>query len=307
MTETDNTQQVRLALGADAPPDDATKAAAAQARVLMQQTSPDPPAAVPEFLGQLALLYGVPFENLLPDARMLPPESLRFFYLDVNWVESMVDGALSTGAHSDRDIRFQAVLREKISTITHEAANQVRSAIRGEAAPTIAGDRVAAGFLLRSAVVSGWPGLEIAAYSDETEHAGQQIPPLRIERLSPDVLLAIFAQVPKMIVLHEPQETLHFGVSGLPLGARNLTALAVDPIPDPLPPRLAAVPIPLRPPENPNRPNVRTVIDIGKLVTSFPAAVAPQGRLSSGDFAAEMIDPAGKIRFVPDPTTPEAQ
>src|ERR1700685_4299755 len=43
------------------------------------------------------LLQGVPFNYLVPDAAMLPPESLRFFTVDPNWVTALIDGALSVG------------------------------------------------------------------------------------------------------------------------------------------------------------------------------------------------------------------
>jgi len=58
-------------------------------------------AAVPEevtsWLGRLVLLYGVPLHYLVPDEEMLPAESLRFFYLDPIWLQSLVQGACSIG------------------------------------------------------------------------------------------------------------------------------------------------------------------------------------------------------------------
>ena len=46
---------------------------------------------------QLRLLKGVPFHYLVPDDRMLLPESICFFWLDWFWVESLLDGAFSIG------------------------------------------------------------------------------------------------------------------------------------------------------------------------------------------------------------------
>ena len=60
-----------------------------------------PEAAMPpymeSFLAHLRLLVGVPFEYLVPDARLLPDESIRFFYLDRSWTDRLVDGAISVG------------------------------------------------------------------------------------------------------------------------------------------------------------------------------------------------------------------
>src|SRR5262245_19805440 len=55
------------------------------------------PELLSRWLGRLRLLKGVPFNYLIPDEGMLPPESIRFFYLDMNWVDALLDGAFSIG------------------------------------------------------------------------------------------------------------------------------------------------------------------------------------------------------------------
>src|SRR5438874_2868368 len=66
-----------------------------------------PDVRVPEYLtqwlGRLRLLYGVPFTNLVPHSMLLPKESIRFFYVDRNWTDRLVDGALSVGKTSTRE------------------------------------------------------------------------------------------------------------------------------------------------------------------------------------------------------------
>ena len=37
------------------------------------------------FLSHLRLVVGVPFDYLVPDDRLLPDESIRFFYIDRSW------------------------------------------------------------------------------------------------------------------------------------------------------------------------------------------------------------------------------
>jgi hypothetical protein len=64
--------------------------------------------------------------------------------------------------------------------------------------------------LLRSALVAGWPGLEVKPWADT---AGQTpVNMLRMERLAPDVLLCLFDAVPLRVDLCEPSEGLQFGV-----------------------------------------------------------------------------------------------
>ena len=52
------------------------------------------PGELRRFLARLRLLHGVPFCYLVPDAELLPPESIRFFYLDRAWTDALVQGAL---------------------------------------------------------------------------------------------------------------------------------------------------------------------------------------------------------------------
>ena len=56
---------------------------------------PDPTAErrVVDWLAQLRLLRGVPFEYLVPDEGLLRPETMRFFHVDRNWTDVLVEGA----------------------------------------------------------------------------------------------------------------------------------------------------------------------------------------------------------------------
>lgn len=194
---------------------------------IQQQLRPELPEELSIWLGQLALLYGVPFENLVPDVRMLPPESIRFFYVDTNWLEALVDGAFSIGVHSNRDIRYHKVMQHVIREATDVAAGKLRKDMRGEVADLektgglITDGRVRAGFLMRSDIVAGWPGLEVTGYRIAEENADDKLELLRLERLSPDVLLCIFSEIPRLVVLNEPAEDFHFGVTGSTIWLRN--------------------------------------------------------------------------------------
>ena len=73
----------------------------------LTETDPDDgdhvvPGAIRRALAELRLLSSVPFSYLVPDASLLPPESMRFFYLDRNWTDALVEGVLSIGTFTDR-------------------------------------------------------------------------------------------------------------------------------------------------------------------------------------------------------------
>jgi hypothetical protein len=180
-----------------------------------------PVGDVVNWLGQLRIFIGVPFVNLVPDARMLPPESIRFFYVDHNALDALCDGAQSVGVQTSRDALQQQLVRGTIHAAAtvrgrvHRASLIARArgakpaAIRAMAAQQTPQDPVA-GFLLRSAVVSGWPGLEVKAFADKAGTDG--IDPVRLEHIAADVLIALYPRVPARIDIEEPKEGLAFGV-----------------------------------------------------------------------------------------------
>src|SRR6185503_15442254 len=75
-----------------------------------------------EWIARLVLLYPVPFHYLIPHQSLLPPESLRFFHLDDNWVDALVDGAFSIAVRSFDDKRqgVRAELQSALSKIVYQ-------------------------------------------------------------------------------------------------------------------------------------------------------------------------------------------
>ncbi|KAA3637231.1 MAG: hypothetical protein DWQ02_07055 [Bacteroidetes bacterium] len=178
-------------------------------------TQVEMPENVENWLGKLSLLKGIPFNYLVPDERMLPIESLRFFYLDPAWIASLMDGALSIGRVN---VKQEKILHTQ--KLMDSATNTGKIS----------------GFLLRSAVVAGWPSLQVNAY--DYEFSGTKVRPgdedaddlknesipelnskgnpaalelLRMERLSPNVLLCLFKGDAKVVDIHEKPEVIHFG------------------------------------------------------------------------------------------------
>ncbi|MFP4121415.1 MAG: hypothetical protein ACLFWI_10510 [Coleofasciculus sp.] len=147
------------------------------------------PDAIASWLNNLSLLKGVPFNYLVPDETMLPPESIRFFWVDSLWIESLLDGAFSIGRITQSDCE-----RDR-SHVQNPSANPYKKVT---------------GFLLRSAVVAGWPGLLVEGYDDIT--ANNTLKLLRMERLSANVLICLFDGEVKAVDIHQKPETLHFGL-----------------------------------------------------------------------------------------------
>jgi hypothetical protein len=158
------------------------------------------------WLSRLHLLYGIPFNYLVPDIRMLPDESIRFFQVDENWITALIDGAFSPGA-TIATSSFSQAMQPQVQAYVNENLSAVRSAMLNEE-PGGSSPGDLSGFFLRSSVVSGWPGMEITGYSDTAGEQPLQI--LRMERLSPTLLLCLFNGIVARVEMSEPAETLHF-------------------------------------------------------------------------------------------------
>jgi hypothetical protein len=185
------------------------------------------PAEVVRFLARLRLLEGVPFSYLVPDAELIPTETIRFFYLDRNATDALVQGALSVGTVNAADRVQLAELYDTVRTETDQAERLVRMkdadapAVDAQGRPIGAGGPIS-GFVLRSRLVSGWPGLHVRAYSTDTLPDNRTIPDmdtspdrvrlLRMERLAPAVLFVLFDGVPAVVHIEEPRSGVQFGI-----------------------------------------------------------------------------------------------
>ncbi|MED2037822.1 hypothetical protein P4V58_11545 [Bacillus wiedmannii] len=166
---------------------------------------------IAEKFGELMLLYKVPLDNFVPDWRMLPMDQMRYFYIDPNWLDCLIDGALSIGVQSSRDIELNLVIKEWISTAAKKAAVHVRPLLMGkdpEKSVVSLNQGTWTGVLIRSSLISGWPRIEIKA-----SNSNGLLKTLRMDRLIPDIMLCLFEGIPNQIEFNEPQENNHFGVN----------------------------------------------------------------------------------------------
>jgi len=177
------------------------------------------------WLARLKLLYGVPYNYLVPDERMLPPESIRFFYLDMNWVDTLIDGAYSIGRNLAVKPSGKKTVAQLKDAVTHQlvrhqvnsSAGSIRAAGLGQLPIPVDFSQVISGFLLRSEIVQHYPGLGVNAYLDGQAPGQTQTPTLmpilRFERLGPasDTLLCLLLGDVYRLDIHEAPEQLHYG------------------------------------------------------------------------------------------------
>ncbi len=190
-----------------------------------------------EWLADLMLLMPVPFRHLVPSDKLLPPESLRGFYIDGRWLDALADGAISIGVAS---LKNRAPLRSKrgaLRRVLRWLMLHRRALSRGESLPAYvetdasAVEKPLSGFVLRSEMFKAFPGVEVELFgwSDPERRAGEleRLEPLRVDMIADGVLLVIARGTPDRIVVREPREGLRFGLveqrlyPRLPTGARE--------------------------------------------------------------------------------------
>ncbi|MFI6604797.1 hypothetical protein ACIBHX_51980 [Nonomuraea sp. NPDC050536] len=221
------------------------------------------PTNVLAWLRGLAQLNGVPFGYLVPDERLLPVETIRFLGVDRTWMRHLVDGAYSIGRlnqdDADLDARSPLPIDHPLTT----------------------------GALIRSDVVSGYPGLLVDAYGDETSDV--PLKRLRCDRLSRDILLCLFEGELARLVLRQTPESRHLAVElaadGRTFG-KTLRAVRGGSLPDG-----SAVPsLPLGP---------RRVLPLKDLVTAMAGVLGTDpASLTPGAFALQMIETAERVDFL---------
>ena len=259
--------------------------------------------AVPEditaWLQSLAPLKGVPFGHLVPDDTMLPTESIRFFVVDTNWINALLEGACSLG----RVVSSDSSLDEAVLTTTLYQSVKPSACISG--------------FFLRSNVVSGWPTLQIAAYAGDTLI---DTPPLRLEQLSPSVLLYMIDGIIDRVELHEPAEGLHFGVDVDEHGGNPYKVLRWVTVPkgtpsDPHPGneiekdgKLVSVKVPARRdvPARPGEASAPRTIALAQLATAIGVKLHDEGAraaaYTTAEFALQLVEGKQLVEFkVPRP------
>jgi len=260
------------------------------------------------------LARNVPFQYLVPDPGLLPLESARFFTVDEAWSDALIEGILAVGGSSTRDTEHVAAvlpaLQDAVRRATPLAAliRRRQSSRATLAAFVAAGARAVAtgdvpqlpdpppvtGMLLRSALVSDYPGFSIRAFTttaidpdvDLTSIPADEIVAiLRMDLLAPTVLLVLFAGTPALVWIEEPHHGIQLGVE------ENDTIIPVASDGQPLNPPPPALAVPMR------TGPVQGVIDVAALAGAL-------GVSSSGALATQLLRPPYRIRFSADQPNP---
>lgn len=237
------------------------------------ETNGDLPTAIANWFQDLELLKNVPFNYLVPDTRLLPPESLRFFWIDSYWVDCLQDGAFSVGRVTKEDLRLDV---------------QSRSLRRSKTQS----DKTITGFLLHSEVVSGWPGLEIEGYATPVTGNNfvgpeNKLTILRRDLLSDNILLCFFAGEVKTLDLSIKGSSVNCGVDPIKKGTKitkGLRNLDGEQKTDDI--------------EVPFRNENLGVINIEEMAKRLKQGLNVPYDFTSAQLAATMIEGSPKVRFV---------
>lgn len=170
------------------------------------------PERLREWLVDIRLLRGIPLAYLVPDAALLPPESIRFFHVDPTWVDRVVDGIFAAANTGTVDFVFSySLLQMCRAAIDTELTNLAKAQVP---ATGWTGGQPMTGMLIRSELARRWPDMIIRAYNS-TNVANPKvvsIATLRAEAISKDVYIALFAGQPAMVHVREPNVGTRYGV-----------------------------------------------------------------------------------------------
>jgi hypothetical protein len=166
-----------------------------------------------EWIARLVLLYPVPFHYLVPHQSLLPSESLRFFHVDDNWINALIDGAFSIAV---RTAELRASSRTEMQSLLSKIVYQYRLRLQGKQPEWNPSEQYMSipksGFLLRSSIVSGWPGVEVTASTNAAPDPN--LPKiLRLDQVAEGVLFCLARGSLETVTFREPREGITFGLS----------------------------------------------------------------------------------------------
>lgn len=249
------------------------------------------PADVRSWLVRLRLLQDVPFAHLIADAELLPPESIRWFYLDRRWTDALVQGALSVGTVNSDD-RVQ--LTTAYPAIRDELDIEERNVRRDKSSRRFGGQVEAiSGFVMRSQVVAGYPGMHVRAFAIEPDRADdakftdeepERMRLLRLERLAPAVLFCLFDGIPSVVHMEEPRQGVQFGFDAA--GSPGQVSASLRPRSAATGEYLGGQPVPV-----PFRSGNRSsgVVDIQELERRLRGPATGGNEMDSAEYALQLI------------------
>lgn len=255
--------------------------------------APSAPDRIHQWLADLVLLSGVPFDYLVPDQTMLPPTSLRFFFIDENWVERLIDGALSVGGRTGLDdlitTSLSTTFRQPVADAVASTVRQKQLGVADEELEPEPLNWPLTGFVLRSVVADHWKGVVVENTSADNPNTSLSI--LRLDQPASGVVLGIFNGQLGSLTFKHPPETLHFGVTGQehnpPTWTQELRSLDDGSVLDPK----QTVPITFRNDD-------QQVLDVVAIADAMQSKLTPKpATFTSSEFAIQMIESPETVTF----------
>jgi len=168
-------------------------------------------------------LRRVPFQYLVPDPSLLPPESVRFFHVDRSWVDRLIDGAVSAALVGSGDQEEAAEMARVARRALDDREKVPRNTYRFQSAAFTGSSRSRSrdtlpeisGMLMRSAVVRRWPKTEVRGYSTGGSTVRAEwtlLDKVRHERLSDSIVMVLWAGCPDYVEVEEPKDGVQYGV-----------------------------------------------------------------------------------------------
>lgn len=161
---------------------------------------------IQNFLNSLYVLDSVPISGLVADGNMIPEESLSLFYVDPNWIDCLLDGAMSIGRNCSEDFAHDKSIINTIRNHSYLQASFIRRIKHCKAIDNNTTEDIRTGFLLNSKLVKGWPGLEAECYKDN-----KSLNILKLSIIGDSIMFCIVDGELNKILLTEPSESLYFG------------------------------------------------------------------------------------------------
>lgn len=182
------------------------------------------PDHLKDYADEIRLLKGVPLTYLISDVSELPKESIRFFYVDINWTDALLDGAFSIGrvcrqeGMSDRVLLHKAAEARDYSEtprMKRMHPNHKKKYLKNFHGKSEEYTLIS-GFIMHSQLVSRMKGLHLYGFDKngvQEGEKGEPLPILRMETIADDVMLCLFSGDVQEILVEEPKTGLRFGAS----------------------------------------------------------------------------------------------
>jgi hypothetical protein len=153
------------------------------------EPAPKAPPDLVDWMNGLRRLQGIPHRYLLPDERVLPPESVRFVAQDQNYIAAMLDGVMSS---------------VRAPSLCPDECRKGELELLGGNHP-----QDVTGFLVRSAAVAALSGLEALATG---QNSSEILESYHSARISPSIRLFLFEGKIRTVTLRRRPDTVHLSV-----------------------------------------------------------------------------------------------